>query len=173
MRGEALHDQALHGGSMHGEAAPAWAHWLEASALGVMAREGAWAYPIANGLHVIGLAVLFGAILAFDLRVVGLAGRAVPLAALGGLLLPLARAGFVLAVASGFVLLAADATHVVVNPAFQAKLVLIALALANVALFHRLGPLERPPGAALRLSAAASILLWTAVLGCGRLIAYL
>jgi hypothetical protein len=168
-----VHGEALHGEALHGEAAPAWAHWLEASALGVMAREGAWAYPIANGLHVIGIAVLFGAILAFDLRTLGAAGRAVPLAAAAGLLLPLARAGFALAVATGFVLLAADASHVVENPAFQAKVALIALALANVLLFHWLGPIDRPPGAALRLSAAASIALWSAVLGCGRLIAYL
>ncbi|WP_135468222.1 DUF6644 family protein [Crenalkalicoccus roseus] len=156
---------------MHGEDAPAWAHWLEASALGVLARSEGWTYAAANTLHVLGLAALFGAILAFDLRVLG-AARAVPLPAAAGLLLPLARLGFALALLSGLVLLAADATHVAVNPAFRAKLAFLALALLNVLAFHAM---ERrgAPEPARRLSAAASLLLWVAVIASGRLIAYL
>lgn len=159
---------------MHGADAPLWAHWLEASALGAWARESLWGYAAANTLHILGVGVLLGAILAFDLRVLG-AVRTVPLAAAGRLLLPLARAGFTVAVASGAVLLAADASHVVVNPAFQAKAALLALGLANVVAFHRLARPEGAgqPGTVALVSAAASLLLWPAVIVCGRLIAYL
>jgi hypothetical protein len=157
---------------MHGEDAPSWARWLEASALGALARSEGWTYAAANTLHILGLAALFGAILAFDLRVLGRGARVLPLGAAEAALLPIARAGFALVAVSGLVLLAADATHVAVNPAFQAKLALILLALLNVALFHRLLA-HHDRGPALRASAAASLLLWTAVIASGRMIAYL
>ncbi|WP_114377164.1 hypothetical protein [Elioraea thermophila] len=61
----------------HGEAGvgPAWAVALEASALGRFAREDLLLYPAASVLHVLGVGLLVGAILAFDLRVLGF-GRA-------------------------------------------------------------------------------------------------
>jgi hypothetical protein len=52
------------------------------------------------------------------------------------LLLPLSRAGFLLAISMGFLLFSADASHVVKNPAFQAKLLLIAAALVNIVIAH-------------------------------------
>jgi hypothetical protein len=159
---------------LHGADAPGWVHWLEASGLGAWARQSSWGYAAANVLHLLGMAMLLGSVVAFDLRVLG-ACRGLPLAIIGRLLLPLARCGFVLAVTTGVVLFAADATHVFVNPAFQVKLGLIGLALVNVAVFHRILPLggDAQPGRLVRLSAAASLLLWPAVVVGGRMIAYL
>jgi len=56
---------------MHGADAPGWAHWLEASALGNWARQSSWGYALANVLHLLGLATLFGSVLGFDLRMLG------------------------------------------------------------------------------------------------------
>lgn len=157
----------------HGEAGvgPAWAVALEASALGRFAREDLLLYPAASVLHVLGVGLLVGAILAFDLRVLGF-GRAIPLAAAAGLLLPLARFGFLLLLVSGPVMLAADATALATNPAARAKGALILLALANVAVFHRLAAWRGEPGSALRVSAAVSALAWLGAAACGRAIAY-
>ena len=58
------------------------------------------------------------------------------------LLLPLSRVGFLLAISMGFLLFSADASHVVSNPAFQAKLLLIAAALVNIVIAHA-GPWRR------------------------------
>jgi hypothetical protein len=157
----------------HGVDAPGWAAWLEASALGAVARDSLWLYPVASIAHVLGIALLVGSIIAFDLRVLG-AVRAVPFAAAARLMLPIARAGFGVIVASGAVMLAADATHVVTNPAFQVKALLLALALANVLAFHRLawpGEGAEPAGFA-RTLAACSALLWLGVASSGRAIAY-
>jgi hypothetical protein len=156
------------------EAAPvAWAVWLEASVLGEVARNSLWLYPVVSVLHVLGIAVLVGGILAFDLRVLG-AARGLALPEMGRLILPLARAGFAVVVVSGAVMLAADATHVVSNPAFLVKAVLVLLAGANVALFHviALPDLGRPVGGLARASAAASAVLWLSVAASGRAIAY-
>ena len=94
------------------------------------------------------------------------------------LLLPLSRFGFLLAISMGFLLFSADASHVVRNPAFQAKLLLIAAALVNIVIAH-LGPWRRialwhgeAPGGA-KVTALVSLLLWLGVVCAGRLIAYM
>jgi hypothetical protein len=157
----------------HGAAPAAWAAWLEASSLGVAARESLWLYPVASVAHVLAVAVLVGGIVVFDLRVLGRA-PGVPLAEAGRLILPLARGGFALAALSGLVMLAADATHLASNPAFLVKALLILLAGANVALFHVIAQrdLEAPVGGLARAAAAASAVLWLLVAASGRAIAY-
>jgi hypothetical protein len=77
----------------------------------------------------------------------------------------------------GFLLFSADAAHVVRNPAFQAKLLLIAAALVNIVIAHAglwrrvaLWRSEAPRGA--KIAALMSLLLWLAVVCAGRLIAY-
>jgi hypothetical protein len=158
---------------MEEHAAPAWAAWLEASSLGAAARDSLWLYPVVSVLHVLAIAVLVGGILVFDLRVLG-AGAGIPLAAAGRLILPLARAGFVVAALSGVVMLAADASHLVTNPAFLVKGALLLLAGANVVLFHGLAQrtVEAPVSSLARVSAACSAVLWLSVAATGRAIAY-
>lgn len=156
----------------HG-AAPAWAAWLEASGLGEVARNSLWLYPVVSIAHVLGLALVVGGILAFDLRVLG-AARRIPLDEAGRLILPLARGGFAVAALSGFVMLAADATHIASNPAFLVKAILLLLAGLNVALFHLIAQrdLASPVGGLARVSAACSAVLWLTVAASGRAIAY-
>src|SRR5690349_8323892 len=108
---------------------------LQESALGHAMRSSPALYPAAEILHIIGFVVLVGSIIALDLRVLGL-GRAIPIHPMAQLILPMSRFGFLLAISMGFLLFSADASHVVRNPAFQAKLLLIALALANVINSH-------------------------------------
>lgn len=157
----------------HGVTPVAWAAWLEASALGHLARDSLWLYPIVSVAHVLAIAVLVGGILVFDLRVLGFASR-IPLPAAGGLILPLARAAFVVALLSGAVMLAADATHIASNPAFLVKAVAVMLAGANILLFHVIAMprLEAPIGGLARASAACSLALWVTVAASGRAIAY-
>ncbi len=147
--------------------------WLEHSWLGVFARDSLWLYPLAGVAHILGIGLLLGSILAFDLRVLGAAPR-IPVAPAARLLLVLARTGFALVLASGLVMLSADATHLIGNPAFLVKLTLIGCALLNVAAFHLLAlpDPEVRPGKGARLSAALSMALWLGVATSGRLIAY-
>ena len=149
---------------------------LQESALGHAMRGSPALYPAVEILHIIGFVVLVGSILALDLRMLGL-GRAIAIAPMAQLLLPLSRFGFLLAISMGFLLFSADASHVVRNPAFQAKLLLIAAALVNVVIAHA-GPWrnmtlwheEAPSGA--RIAALVSLLLWLGAICAGRLIAY-
>ena len=65
-----------------------------------MRTSGVWAYGVVNLVHILGIATLFGSVLAFDLRLLGL-WRRVPLGALEVPTLTLAACGFAIAVASG------------------------------------------------------------------------
>ena len=52
--------------------------WLEGSALGYAIRNsGVWTYSLLNLTHILGIASLFGSVLALDLRLLG-AWRSVP-----------------------------------------------------------------------------------------------
>ena len=150
---------------------------LQESALGHAMRSSPALYPAVEILHIIGFVVLVGSILALDLRLLGL-GRAIAIAPMAQLLLPMSRFGFLLAISMGFLLFSADASHVVRNPAFQSKLLLIAAALVTVVIAH-LGPWRRmalwgteAPGSA-KVTALLSMLLWLGVVCAGRLIAYM
>ena len=161
-----------------GPAGPGWLVALETSGLGEALRGSLWLYPLVEVLHILGLALLVGAIAAFDLRLMGLHAR-LPAEALSRLLLPVAVVGFVLAVPTGLLLFISEATALARNPVFLIKMGLLIAALGNIALFHRgagrrildWGGGGRPPPAA-RVAGAASLLLWVAVLAAGRLIAY-
>ena len=162
----------------HGAAADAWPIFLalQESALGHAMRASPFLYPTAEVLHILGFVILVGSIVALDLRILGLA-QAIPIRPMARLVLPLSRCGFALAVAMGLLLFSADAAHVVGNPAFQAKLLLIAAALVNIVVAHA-GPWrdadawdEDASGGA-RLTALLSLLLWIGAVVAGRLIAY-
>lgn len=162
---------------MHHPHGPAWAEAIEDSGLGIFMRESLLAYPAANLLHILGLTLLVGPIIALDLRLLGLA-RAMPAAAASKLLTPIAVVGLTMLLISGPALFAADAGPLALHPLMQIKLALVALGIANALLFrrlwqHRLADWDAAPPALGRAQAAASILLWLAVASCGRLIAYL
>lgn len=162
-----------------GPTGPGWLVALETSPLGDALRQSLWLYPLVEVMHILGLALLVGSIVAFDLRLLGARAPLLPADALSRLLLPVAVTGFALTVPTGLLLFTAEATALIGNPAFLLKMALLALALANIAVFHsRAGRrmtvwslADRPPLAA-RLAGAASLTLWIAILACGRLIAY-
>ncbi len=147
---------------------------LEQSGLGHLARHSAYAFTIANVLHVLGSAFLVGAIAVFDTALI--ARRFEDAARIGRFALPLAAGGLALQVPTGLVLLAAEARALGVNPAFYAKAGFIALGLANVALFHaRFGASVRAGlvHAGARSLAVVSLGAWVFALAAGRMIAYL
>lgn len=149
---------------------------LQETAVAEALRLWRWAYPLANAAHLLGVALLFGAILPLDLRLLGL-WPAVPVPALVRVLVPVAGIGFGLAVATGPLLFSVDALRYAGLPLFQLKLILIAAAAANVAAVHRSRAWKAAaagalPSPRLRLAGLVSAVLWLLVILCGRFIAY-
>ena len=155
-----------------------WLSWIERSPLARALREDPWLYPGVEIGHILGFVILVGAAAMFDLRLLGLS-RSISVQALAGHLLPWARIGLGLAAPTGLLLFISDATTIAYNPAFQIKLILIALAILNTVVFHRwtVGSLSSwdlagPTPLGAKLAAVASLALWTGAIVGGRLIAY-
>src|SRR5262245_14672891 len=99
---------------------------LEGSALAGGLRSSKWIYPLVNAGHIAGIALLFGSIAAFDLRLMG-AWRRVPLDALSRVLVPVAAAGLALAAACGGLLFIVKATEYAASPLFRAKMIMLVI----------------------------------------------
>ena len=150
-----------------------WLGAVEALPLVEALRLSSWAYPAVNTLHIVGIALLFGAIVPLDLRLAGWRRKEASLTPLSCVLLPVATFGFILAALAGLLLFVTDARAYAASPLFQAKLVLIALALCNAWLLRRVD-WQNPTLSSRRLAlaGAASLFLWVGAITLGRLIAY-
>jgi hypothetical protein len=160
------------------DTAPAIFVALEQSGFAAAVRQSPWLYPTANVGHVVSLIFFAGAITVMDVRLLGGLGATAP-----GALLARARnfaigalAGMVV---TGFTLFSAEASHLVLNPVFQLKAVLIAAGLVNVAIFEfgakraveGLAPGQSMPRRA-KIAGILSLGIWVFVAACGRSIAY-
>lgn len=130
-----------------------------------------WLYPLLEAVHIVGIALLLGSLVLFELRVLGL-GAALPLQPLARFALPVSLAGFAIAAASGSTMFLSQPGELLANRAFTVKMGLLMLAGINAALFHARGGSGRLDALA-RLQTLVSLGLWLAVIICGRWIAYL
>lgn len=130
----------------------------------------AWAYPVLEAAHIVGIGLLIGNLVLFELRVWGRAPE-LPLRSLARLALTAAVVGFGIAAASGALMFASKPAELLANRAFVVKMTLLLLAGLNAAWFHARGSLDAPDGTARALT-LLSLGLWLAVIACGRWIAY-
>ena len=148
---------------------------LERTAFAATLRTSSVLYPLVNALHILGIAILIGSIIALDLRIVGLwRGKGWRQAI--GELAQLAAIGLCLAIATGGLLFSVRASDYADNPAMILKVAFIVAGLANAVVFRVL--LSREPEAnwgpsiLLRVGAVVSALIWIAALFSGRWIAF-
>jgi hypothetical protein len=142
-------------------------------------RGSTWLYPLVNAGHIVGIALLFGAIVPLDLRLMGAWGG-VPLGVLSRVLVPVAATGLGLAAIAGSLLFIAAASEYVASPFFQAKMLFIAVGLANVLTYYALrrargrssGHAELKSVPLQRLLGVTSLTVWLCVIVLGRLIGY-
>lgn len=149
------------------------------SPLATAIRESDNLFPILQTFHILGTIGLAGTIAVVDLRLLNVAFRREAPAAVAESLLPVTWVGFAIMAISGGLLFAAQSAKIYGNVFLRAKLLLLALAIANVVLFHsttyrniRAWGGEVSPATAARVFALLSLLLWSAVIVTGRFIAY-
>jgi hypothetical protein len=129
-----------------------------------------WAWPALEVVHLVGIAMLLGPLVLFELRVWG-AGAALEVQPLARFALSLSITGFGLAAASGLTLFLTSPGELLANRAFVVKMALLAVLGANALWFHWRGGVRRLDRPA-RIQTAMSLGLWLAVIICGRWIAY-
>ena len=152
---------------------------VQASGLASTLRQSHWVYPIVNTGHIVGIALLFGAIVPLDLRLIGFWPR-IPVGLMARTLLPIALTGMLLAFLTGSLLFSVQATKYAGITLFRIKLLLFLAAVANALLLRgtmawlvHQGPELSGTSPRLQLAGALSIGFWLATIFAGRMIGYL
>lgn len=156
-----------------------WPVALEGLAFARALRDSVWMYPLVNAGHILGVALLVGAIVPLDLRLMGFV-RGMPLApalrTLGGV----AAMGLALAAIFGLLLFTTRASEYIRSPFFLAKVGLIGVGVANAVLLRITLPWQLVTDASptatipvrVRVAATLSLTAWVATLVLGRLVGY-
>jgi hypothetical protein len=150
--------------------------WFDASAMGAWVRDSRWIFPAIEAVHIVALALLFGALLMLNLRLLGLTMTYKPVARLARDLAPWIFVSLTLILASGVLLFASEAMKAYASVPFQVKMLFLFAAI----LFHyTIYPwVTRSDDRTIRpvwgkLAAIVSILLWLGVGIGGRGIGFL
>ena len=149
---------------------------LQTPSIGHFQFTHPFAWPMLESLHFIGLSLLFGVVLAGNLRILGFMKNAsfVDIHRF----LPWGVWGFVINSVTGMMFFAGAAGQYIENPAFHLKVLFMLIAGANVlylTLFDEvwtLGPGESAPTSA-KLVAASQVFLWVGVIYFGRMLPYI
>lgn len=142
-------------------------------------RESVWVYPIVETVHVLGLCLFVGTAWLWDLRLLGLTLRGVPVSRVSKHILPWTAVGFAIMAVSGLGLVFSEPLRFYSNIFFRIKLVLLAAAGLNAFIFHKTVGRRKEEWDSIsllpfraRLAGAFSLGLWATVIVTGRLIAY-
>jgi hypothetical protein len=156
-----------------------WLTAVENLPLVVELRNGRWRYAAVNASHIVGIALLFGAIVPLDLRLMGY-WRSVSIRTLAHILVPVAITGLMLAIGAGALLFSIRAVQYASTPLFQVKVALIVCGVANALLLRTAKQWEAAqadshvmPPVRLRVAGGLSIGLWLSVIVCGRMLGFL
>jgi hypothetical protein len=133
-------------------------------------KQNAFAYPLLEVGHILGIALLIGNLVLLEFRVFG-RGAGIPIKELAKLSLTLAVTGFCLAAMTGLTMFATQADDLINNGAFKLKMLLLFVAACNAGWFHGRDSFDKLDWVA-KLQMVFSMLLWIAIATCGRWIAY-
>lgn len=137
-----------------------------------------WLFPILESAHVVALALVFGTILVVDLRLLGWSAREARITTLVRELVPWTWGAWCMAALLGGLMFLTHPLDYAHNPAFRFKFAAMALAGLNMLAFHAgaYRHVERwdagPPPAAARIAGGISLLCWSGVVLCGRLVGF-
>ena len=157
------------------------AQWAQGTAFFTALRSSWYVYPVVLSLHLLGITIFGGMILATNMRLLGLAFRDRPISDMIEQLRIPKRFGLVLIATCGVLLLGAKAEEYYYNIFFRLKLVILGLIFVHGWIFrgsvyYNASELDRAnpqiPGRA-RLAASLSILLWVGMACAGRGIGYI
>jgi hypothetical protein len=153
-----------------------WLQSIEASTLASAVRQSMWLYPFLEIVHILGIVLVAGAALMFDLLVL-FYFRSGSIESPAFHLLTWSKRGLLLVIPSGILLFITNAATLGFDPTFYLKISFLALAGINAWVFHKRVYRRYVNHAGFntiraRWNAVFSLILWTAVISCGRLLAY-
>jgi len=157
----------------------AWCEYIQTWPSSEAFRYSQYVYPLVLTSHLVGMCLFLGLVLMMDLRLMGFGNLQTPISQIQKRLFPWQTGGLVLSVLTGSILFYGEPMRFYVNLFFWLKLVMMALATANILYFHfrtyrAVGDwdTEPSPPMSVKLAGILSVVLWGGVLYSGRLIAY-
>ena len=152
-----------------------FAQWSEATRLGVTIRNSQYAFPIIEYFHLAALAVIGGAVLVVDMRLLGLGLRETPVERVARDAEPWMIGSLLVMLATGISLYTSEATKCYASPAFWIKMIALALAMLFTFTIRRRVAIADARLASARTCRAVglvSVTLWFAVAWGGRWIGF-
>ena len=146
---------------------------LEKTPIGEAIRESTWLFPAVEAVHLLALALLGGAVILLDLRLLGVGLNGYPVSTVEKGARPFLVWSILALIVTGVVIGLSETVKLYGKPAFWVKMT--ALALAILFTFAVRGPFARKdPGRGLAASAVAavSLALWFTVGLAGRWIGF-
>ena len=157
------------------------AQWAQSTAFFTALRGSWYVYPSVLSLHLLGIAIFAGMILATDMRLLGLAFRDRSVSDVIDQLRWAKRFGLVLVATCGILMLGAKAEEYYYNIFFRIKMLILALIFVHGWVFHRsvyfntaeLDRARKQLPTRARVAAFLSIVLWAGMACAGRGIGYI
>jgi len=111
------------------------AQWLSEAPASVAIREFDWLVPLLQTIHILAIATVVSSVFMIDLRILRVA-KSQSIVDTAGRFVPWIWAGLGLLAASGTMLIVGEPQRSLPNPAFQIKMLLLALAIAAICAFQ-------------------------------------
>ena len=149
--------------------------WIETLGLHDRMQTVEWAVPAVQTVHILAIAAVFSSSLVLALRTAHVSGIDWSPARWGQRLNAWVGTGLGILLVSGALLIIGEPKRSLLSTPFQLKMMLLLAAIAVfLALGYRLQRLDPPDRATWveRVLAALLVLLWCAIIACGRWIAY-
>jgi len=147
--------------------------WLLNSPIPRAMNSAEWVFPAVQSLHFIGFAMSIGTIAIVDYRLLGFGKGHAGTAELSKGLAPWTLAGIAVMLITGPLMFSTDAVGYPNNPAFRFKIECLTLALLFHFTLHRRAVRPDAPPLLAKFAAVTSLLLWSAVVAGGRMIAFI
>ncbi len=154
--------------------------WLGNQPISAFIDNAHWIMPMAQTIHILAVASLFGSALMINLRILGFAGHSRSMELTIGRYVPWIQWGLVVLLVSGLVITLGDPVREMTNVAFWTKMILVIVStLASLSFFkaaarNMIDPDSTYPSRTpVRVAAVALTLLWCVIMALGRWIAYM
>ena len=149
--------------------------WISDTAVSMWIVTHFWAIPIIQVVHIIAIAASFASILMINARMFGIAGSS-SMADTANRYIRVLWWALVVLVLSGFAMILGEPVRELINPYFWIKMGLVVFGILVSIWFHK-GVLKhvaagREVAAVDKTTAVFLVLLWLAIMYCGRFIAY-
>ncbi len=140
--------------------------WVENSGVGETIRNSSWLFPVVESVHLLGLAVIGGAVLVVDLRLFGFGLRRQPVAQLASDAQRWLIPSLAVMITTGLLLFSSEAIKCYYHDAFWVKMTSLALAIVFTFTVRRKVAMAdesaiRPAWS--KLTALVSVILWSGV----------